>query len=342
VSRKTISVVAAAAAALALLLSGCATATSGGTPAASSSADAFPVTIEHAFGETTIDAAPKRVVAIGWGSADAAIALGTIPVAIPFQSYGGNKEGVLPWIADALEKDGAATPTVLPESTDDPPYEDIAKANPDLILAAYSGITKEQYALLSKIAPVVAYPGAAWSTPWRDVISIVGKALGKSTEATALLKNIDGQIADAAAAHPEFKGKTIAETWDTGGKFYVYKKADPRVEFTLGLGFTSAPSVEALATDESPFYYTMSYEKLDQLTSDVLVSFGSTQEESDAFLKAGYAQVMPQVKNGAVASPVGTEFIASVSPPTALSLPWGLDDYVALLSKAAKAADAAK
>jgi iron complex transport system substrate-binding protein len=30
-----------------------------------------------------------------------------------------------------------------------------------------------------------------------------------------------------------------------------------------------------------------------------------------------------------------------VSPPTALSLTWGLDDYVALLSEAALAADAA-
>src|SRR5262245_9527882 len=56
-------------------------------PAASTAASAaFPVTIRHAFGETTIAAAPQRIATWGWGSADAAIALGAVPVAIPFQS----------------------------------------------------------------------------------------------------------------------------------------------------------------------------------------------------------------------------------------------------------------
>jgi iron complex transport system substrate-binding protein len=32
------------------------------------------------------------------------------------------------------------------------------------------------------------------------------------------------------------------------------------------------------------------------------------------------------------------ELVASVSPPTALSLTWGLDDYVALLSEAVTSA----
>jgi len=341
VSRRSIYALAAAATVLTLLLGGCAAGTGSATDdGGGSDASGFPVTIEHAFGETTIDAAPTRVVALGWSSADAAIALGVIPVAIPFQSYGGDENGVLPWIAEALDKLGEKTPTVLPDS-EEPPYEDIAAASPDVILATYSGITEEQYKLLSDIAPVVAYPGEAWSTPWRDVITTTGTALGKSAEAKTVLADIDSEIADAAAAHPEFAGKTIALTSDSAGTFYVYKKEDPRVAFTLDLGFTNAPSVDELANGDSTFYYTLSYEQLDKLSSDVLVNFGSTQEESDAFLAAGYAQPMAQVKNGAVASPVGAAFISSVSPPTALSLTWGLDDYVALLSTAAKAADAA-
>ena len=98
---------------------------------------------------------------------------------------------------------------------------------------------------------------------------------------------------------------------------------------------TGAPSVNELGTDESTFYFTMSYEQLDKLTSDVLVSFATTQQEQDAFLASKPAQTMPQVKSGAVASLVGAEFIASVSPPTALSVTWGLDEYVAALSAAA-------
>jgi iron complex transport system substrate-binding protein len=316
-----------------LVLAGC----SGATPAAeepAASDGAFPVTIEHAFGETTIEEQPTNVVTWGWGSADAAIALGVVPVAIPFQSYGGDESGVLPWIADALEEQGAATPTILPESTEEPPYEDIAAANPDVILANYSGIDQDQYDLLSQIAPVVAYPGDAWSTPWRDVVSTVGIALGKTAEADTVLADIDAELAEQAAAHPEFEGKTLAAVWDVAGTFYVYKKEDPRVEFMLDLGFVNAPAVDELANGESSFYYTLSYEELDKLESDVVVSYSDTQAEADTFVTSSHGLAIPAVKSGAVAELVGTEFIASVSPPTALSLPWGLDTLVEQLASA--------
>ncbi|MET0989934.1 MAG: iron-siderophore ABC transporter substrate-binding protein [Glaciihabitans sp.] len=338
-SRHPLYAFAAAATAVALTLSGCASSepAEDADPAASGS---FPVTIEHALGETTIDAEPERVVTLGWGSSDAAIALGVVPVAIPFDGYAGDENGVLPWIAEALEEDGAETPMILPNG-DEPAYEDIAAAEPDLILATYSGVTQEQYDLLSEIAPVVAYPDEPWATPWRELIETTGTALGKTDEAEQVLADIDEEVQAAADAHPEFQGKSIALTSDTAGTFYVYKEADPRVAFTLDLGFEHATAVDDLANGEDSFYYMLSYEELDKLESDVIVNFGATQEETDAFLSASYAQVMPQVQNGAVASVVGPAFVASVSPPTALSLTWGLDDYVALLSEAALAADAA-
>jgi iron complex transport system substrate-binding protein len=324
---------AAAAIATALVLTGCAS-TPAETETETPAGDTFPVTIEHAFGETTIDAAPERVVAWGWGSADAAIALGVVPVAIPFQAYGGDENGVLPWIADALDELGAETPTVLPDSSEEPPYEDIAAADPDVILAAYSGITEEQYETLSAIAPVVAYPETAWSTPWKDLVDIVGTALGKSSEADAVLADIDTELAAQAEAHPEFAGKTIAAVWDVGGTFYVYRDADPRVEFLFDLGFVNAPAVDELANGESTFYYTLSYEELDKLEADVVVSYSDTQAEADTFVASSHGQTIPAVAAGNVATLVGTEFIASVSPPTALSLPWGLDQFVTALAAA--------
>jgi iron complex transport system substrate-binding protein len=323
-----------------MLLAGCAGTSETPATGEEAASGAFPVTIEHAFGETVIDEEPTRVATWGWASADAAIALGVVPVAIPVQSYGGDENGVLPWIADALEEQGAETPIMLPVEDEEPPYEQLAEAAPDVILAPYSGVTEEQYQLLSEIAPTVAYPETAWSTPWRDTIEIVGEALGKSDEAAALLEDIDAQIAEQAAAHPEFAGKTLAMVADSAGTFYVYEKSDPRVEFALDLGFESAPAVDELSTGESTFYYTLSYENLDQLRSDVLVSFAATEEEQQAFLESDAAGVMPQVQSGAVASLVGPELVAAVSPPTALSLTWGLDTFVNELSKAAKAADA--
>ena len=38
------------------------------------------MTIEHAFGETTIETEPKRVATLGWSDQDNAVALGVVPV----------------------------------------------------------------------------------------------------------------------------------------------------------------------------------------------------------------------------------------------------------------------
>ncbi|MHA6694175.1 iron-siderophore ABC transporter substrate-binding protein [Homoserinimonas sp. A520] len=333
--RPRLAALAAATAAL-LVLSGCASGTEE-TPEGSASSGVFPVTMEHAFGDTEIESEPQRVVALGWGSADAAIAMGVIPVAMEAQAYGGDENGVQPWTAEALEDAGVETPVLIPSSNETPAYEAIAEAAPDLILAVYSGITEEQYELLSEIAPTVAYPDAAWTTPWRDVVSLVGEALGKTAEAQSVLDGVDAVLAEKAAENPELAGKSVAVVWDVSGTFYVYKPADSRVSFLFDLGLVNAPSVDELANGESPFYFTLSYEELDKLESDIIVAFANTQDEADAFLAQSYAQTIPAVKAGAVASVSGVELVAAVSPPTALSLTWGIDEYVTALAKAASA-----
>lgn len=299
-------------------------------------AAAFPRTIAHAFGETTVEAEPTRVVAWGWASADAAIAMDVIPVAIPFQGYGGDTDGVLPWVRDAIDASGAELPEILPEvpGGESPPFEAIAAAQPDLILAVYSGITADDYELLSAIAPTIAYPDAAWSTDWREVVEVVGDSLGRPEAAADVLAQIDARIADAAAAHPEFADITVAQVWDTGDTFYVYEPADARVAFTTDLGFTVAPSVTELGTEESTFYFTLSHERLGELQSDLLIAYADSAAAIDTFLDSAPAQLMDQVRDGRVAAVVGTEFIASVSPPSALSLTWGLDAYVEILADA--------
>jgi len=324
----------AAASALALATALIATGCAADGDNASSTTEEGGITIQHAFGETVVPEGVERVVTLGWGSTDAAIALGVIPVAIPFEGYAGDENGVLPWIREAIEEAGEEIPTVLPDSPDEPPYEEIDAANPEVILAPYSGITEEQYDLLSEIAPVVAYPETPWATPWRDVISITGEALGKSDEATAVLDGIDEELAAQAEAHPEFAGKTIAAVWDTAGTFYVYKKADPRVEFLFDLGFVNAPAVDELSNGDDSFFYTLSYEQLDQLEADVVLSFASTPEEGEAFLTGTATSLIPAVQAGGVATLTGTEYISAVSPPTALSLPWGLDALIEALTSA--------
>jgi iron complex transport system substrate-binding protein len=339
-ARRTLAALAAAAA-TALALAGCAGAADQAADAGATngaSADAFPVTIEHALGETEIDEAPERVATWGWGSTEAALALGVVPVAIAQQSYGANEDGVLPWVADELDELGAETPTILTDDGEAPPYEELIEAAPDVILAPYSGITEEQYELLSEIAPTVAYPDAPWTTPWREVVTTVGSALGLEDEAQGVLDDLDAELAAQAEAHPELEGETVAAVWDVAGTFYVYTPEDSRVEFLSALGLEDAPAVAELQNGDSPFYYTLSYEQLDQLESDLVLSYHDTQEEADAFLASAPIGAIPAVSRGQVAQVVGTELIAAVSPPTALSLTYGLDELVASLSAAAQPA----
>ena len=335
-ARRTIAVLAAAAAA-ALALAGCSPSAPEETGSDAAAGEGFPITIEHAFGETEIPAAPERVATWGWGSTEAALALGVVPVAMAQQTYGANEDGVLPWVADELDELGEDTPVILTDDGEAPPYEELVEAAPDVILAPYSGITEEQYELLSEIAPTVAYPDEPWTPPWRETVTIVGTALGLADEAEGVLDDLDAELAAQAEAHPELAGKTVAAVWDVAGTFYVYTPEDSRVEFLSGLGLEDAPAVAELANGDSPFYYTLSYEQLDQLESDLVISYHDTQEEADAFLASAPFQAIPAVSRGQVAQVVGTELIAAVSPPTALSLTYGLDELVASLSAAAQA-----
>lgn len=336
--RRTPAVIAAAAAAaLSLGLSGCSAPASQADGAAVASDGTFPVTIAHAFGETEIAAEPERVATWGWGSTEAALALGVVPVAMAQQSYGANDEGVLPWVAEELDELGAETPVILTDDGEAPPYEELVEAAPDVILAPYSGITEEQFELLSEIAPTVAYADEAWTTPWRDVVTTVGTALGRADEAEAVLAGLDAELAAQAEAHPELEGLTVAAVWDVAGTFYVYTPEDSRVEFLSALGLDDAPVVAELANGDSPFFYTLSHEQLDRLESDVVISYHDTQAEADAFLASAPIRAIPAVARGQVAQVVGTELIAAVSPPTALSLTYGLDELVSALSAAAQA-----
>jgi len=309
-----------------------------GVPAGPALAQDFPVTIAHAYGQTTIEAQPERVATWAWGNTDAVLSLGVKPVAIPFISYGGGDNGIHPWAEEALDAMGGEMPAILAEG-DEPPYEQILAADPDIIIAAYSGITEEQYERLSQIAPTIAYQGAAWSAPWQDVTRTVGQALGLAEEAETLVAETAQFVADTVAQHEGLAGTTFIGLNDYDGSLAIYAGLDSRVKFLTDLGLTYAPSLDALGGDDENFYFSVSYENADQLVSDILVSYYENQSDSDAFFAESYIARLPQTQAGAYASIVGIEQVAAVSPPSALSLRWGLEDYVAQLAAAAEKAE---
>ena len=299
-------------------------------------AQSFPVTIEHAHGVTVVPQEPKRIVTWGWSNEDVVIALGVIPVGMPFQAYGGGDNGVHEWVENALEAAGVEMPAIL-DAAAEPPVEQIAALEPDLIIAAYSGITEDEYALLSGMAPTVAYSGAPWSTSWQDLTLIVGKALGKDAEAQALVDETTAWVEAEFAKYPELKEVTFASANDYDGSMAVYAPLDARMKFLTDFGMVMNPSVAALAPEGDAFYYPLSYELFDQLEADIFVTYHEDQTALDEWLATPQAQNYPPIVNGGLAALVGTENVASVSPPSILSLRWGLPRYLEILSAAARA-----
>lgn len=323
-----------------LVLSGCAGSADPGTSESSApgSSDAFPVTFEHMYGETVIEEAPERVATWGWGATDAVLALGVVPVAIPSSEYGGGDNLITPWVEEALADLGAEDPILLDNSSFELSVEELLAADPDVLIASYSGLTQEEYdAVTDAGIPVVAPEEALWSTPWRDVITDTGRALGLEAETEDLLAGLEQQVSDAAAENPDFAGKTIAFADDDVDTFYLYLPADPRVEILEDLGFVSAPAVTELDSGESTFYTTVSSENLDQVVADVLFTQAEAQADLDEFLSSPRGQLIPAVAAGAVAPIVGEENVAAISP-TALTLPWILPEIVAQLAAATAAA----
>ncbi|WP_460773995.1 ABC transporter substrate-binding protein [Microbacterium sp. GXF7504] len=318
----------------ALALTGCAGTAESETDGAGGSTEGFPVTFEHMYGETTLEAAPERVATWGWGATDAVLALGIVPVAIPSDDYGGGEDRIAPWVEDAIEELGGEEPVILDNSSYELSVEELLAADVDVLIAPYSGLTEEEYDAVSGAGiPVIAPEEALWATPWRDVITDTGLALGRTEEAATVLDDLDALIADAAAEHPEFEGTTIAYAADDVDTFYLYLPADPRVEILEDLGFVTADAVTELDTGESTFYTTVSAENLDSIDAEVIFTQVEDEQALETFLTSSRTRLIPAVAAGAVGAIVGAENVNGISP-TALSIPWSLPSIVEQLAKA--------
>ncbi|AYF96978.1 iron-siderophore ABC transporter substrate-binding protein [Protaetiibacter intestinalis] len=331
---RTLPVVAAAA----LVLSACA-----GTPSpetqldAASGGDAFPVTIQHAFGETTIASKPERVATVAWSNQEVPLALGVVPVGMPEVTWGDDDgDGVLPWVEDKLEELGAETPVLFNED-DGLDYEAIADTNPDVILAGYSGLTEEEYETLSKIAPVVAYPEVAWGTSLEDMIRIDAKALGLSDEAEALIDELHGEIDAALEANAVIKDKKIVFSWIDPSDFSqigFYTTLDTRPGFLKDLGLPVPEVVEQESAGTDSFYTSVSAEEADRFADvDIFVTYGDPGSDIVAQMQADpLLSKIPAIAAGhVVILPDATPLAASANP-SPLSIGATIGDYFALFA----------
>ncbi len=316
-------------AAATVALSACGADDEPSAPAGSAGAasGAFPAKVTHQFGVTEVPAAPQRAVSLGWGDADALLALGVVPVGILdwFQAW---PTGVGPWAQPRLN---GATPTVLkgPEIN----LDAVVNLNPDLVTFTKSDNARATYDQLAKFVPTVSGPPdtPAYGTTLKDQTVLIAEALGRRAEGEKLVADAQAKIAAAKAANPAFAGKTVVVGASFSGKYAAYFDTDGRVEFMQGLGFTNKPGIEALRT-AATFSADISKEQVGLLDADLVVMFGIGQ--GDALSKDTVLNSIPAAKDGRLLVIDDADLVNAFSTNSVLSVPYTLEKFVPLVQKA--------
>lgn len=238
----------------------------------------YPIKIKNKFGTTFIKQKPQRVVTIQWGNQDIPLALGVVPVGFSAANFGvQDKSGLLPWTKKRLKQLGAKKANVF-RDTDGLDFEAIADAKPDVILAAYSGITKEEYQKLSKIAPVVAYPQSAWTTSWKQQVRLNSRGMGMEKQGDRLIAKTEEKINKEVKKYPQLRGKTV--TWvnfsaQDLSKFQVYTPADPRPALLKEFGLSYPQRITREIKKKDAYSKDFSAERADVLKdTDIIVGYG--------------------------------------------------------------------
>lgn len=337
----------AALAAGALALAGCSgagtTAASGAevttevsvSPAAASTS--YPLTLESPFGQTTLAARPTKVAVVSSVDLDVALALGVLPVIAP--QYG--DAAADPWAADAVAALGQGELKTY-DSTDGTDFEAIAAAEPDVILATSGWTLDTDYEQLSKIAPIVSFQGedGLAAMTWAERTEQAATALDLAAPGNRAVAAVDTAFADAAAANPQFAGKSITYAVLHPDQITYISYAGSDMDFFTDLGFT----LPANASQFSGSNDAVSRENVDLLDADVLLVGYPFGDEGlltqSAFESDPLFQQIPAVAGGHYA--VVDDAVASpLAYPTPLSQTWVLDQLLPVLQSAVAGTPAA-
>ncbi|MGW4793935.1 ABC transporter substrate-binding protein [Nonomuraea sp. NPDC004297] len=319
---------------LSLALAACGS-TTGQQPVApsASAGGAFPVSLKGAQGTVELKAAPTRIVSVGqFRDTDAAVALGFVPLATPdVSSFIAG--GISPWVTQKL---AGAKPELL-AITDGLPFEKIAALGPDLILATDHSGLEEDYAALSKIAPTLSTVAGYNRDAWQVTTARIGTALGRKSQAEALVAEVEGAISAAEAANPGFAGKTftIGPVTAEGVINTINSPTDASALFMSQLGLKLSPKVDSLPKGTFPGRAIVSPELIEAIDADVVILTFNTPQARTRLESNELFKRLPAVRRGSyIALDLPTAI--AMGFPTVLSIPYLLQRSVPLIAAALK------
>ncbi|WP_226037568.1 ABC transporter substrate-binding protein [Aquibacillus saliphilus] len=215
--------------------------------------------ISHAMGDTTIEGTPKRIVTLYQGATDTIVAFDVKPVG-----------AVESWLQqptyEYLSEDLEGVEIVGTETQ--PNLEEIAKLNPDLIIA--SALRHEEiYDQLTEIAPTVAHETVF---DFKGTVELMGEAINQEEKANELLTAWDDRVKD-------FQGKVtekLGDEWPKNVSILNFRADHARIYFTgfagsilAELGFTRPENQQS---DEWGIQLT-DKESIPEMNADVFYIF---------------------------------------------------------------------
>ena len=209
---------AAAVATLAVALTACGTTEPTEPAAQDSSVAAQPVSVTDARNKTIgLPAPATKVVGLEWGVVENLVTLGVMPVGVA------DTKGYTTWVT--AEK---LTPEVKDVGTrGEASVEAIVGLDPDLVIVT-TDETPATIAQLEKQVPVLVVRGADASNAigqMRTNIELIGKAVGKSEQATSALASFDKKLAEGkekiAAAGKAGRQFTMADGYKQGSTISI-------------------------------------------------------------------------------------------------------------------------
>lgn len=285
------------------------------------------VRVEHNYGSTDVAVVPQRIITLGSQWLDATQAMGVTPVAYTDTIALGGKSD-MPWTPAAL-----ASATVLRPGGD--LSEQIAALEPDLILAPSFLVDRALYDRLSQIAPTVtAVTPNAQVDRWSDQVTVLGRVLHRPDDATRVIAEVNAQIDGVAAKYPNLKGKTFLTCMLTGPAqlMVLADQTDGSAALFERLGMSIPANIRSQAPAGGRL--ALSPERLDELTSDLLVCGAMPQFEQKFKQLPGYGE-LPAVRSGGM-SFVDQRTISAINTPTPLSVPYLVRDLEPTLAAIGK------
>ncbi|CAM2853167.1 iron-siderophore ABC transporter substrate-binding protein [Prescottella defluvii] len=289
---------------------------------------AFPVTIDHKYGSTTITQAPRRIAAVGIGDADVLLALGLTPVLVPVWT-GSTDDGIGVWAEPSVHGDD---PKALADATTEFDIETIVTAAPDLIIAVNNAIDEDTYKQLSAIAPTVLHAAdqTDWVLPWEEVTTRIGAAVGLPAQAQQEVRDVQALIARTRDENPQFRGKTaVLVVARNDGKLRAFAPDAARAQLLTQLGFDAPPALKDRF--DGKLNYEVSAENYNLLDADLMLfdnyeKFRTGLEATPVFTNLNV------VKSGGLIAldPIVSD---AVSMPNPLTIPFVLDEFVAMINE---------